>query len=94
MNTFSKFFLLVLGVLIGVAGVLQLQQVAFDLLSAPDDGLFLLGIFYLALVIFIWVGSIYGASRYVKKLIKEEESCATGACKCGSKKVSNKTKSK
>jgi uncharacterized membrane protein YcjF (UPF0283 family) len=92
MNTFSKFFLLVLGVLIGIAGVLQLQQVAFDLLSAADDVLFYLGLFYLALVIFIWVGSIYAASEYVKKLTKEEESCTT--CKCGSKKVSNKTKTK
>lgn len=92
MNTFSKFFLLILGVLIGIAGVLQLQQVAFELLSAADDGLFLLGIFYLAITIFIWVSSIYGASRYVKKLIKEEESCTTGTCKCGSKKPNNKQK--
>jgi len=92
MNTFSKFFLLVLGVLIGIAGVLQLQQVAFELLSAADDGLFLLGIFYLAITIFIWGSAIYGGTVYVKKLIKEEESCTT--CKCGSKKVSNKTKSK
>jgi hypothetical protein len=90
MNTFSKFFLLVLGVLIGIAGVLQLQNVAFELLSAADDGLFYLGLFYLAIVIFIWAGSIYCASEYVKKLTKEEESCTT--CKCGSKKVSNKQK--
>jgi len=92
MNTFSKFLLLILGVLIGIAGVLQLQQVAFELLSAADDGLFLLGIFYLAITIFIWGSAIYGGTVYVKKLIKEEESCTT--CKCGSKKVSNKTKSK
>jgi uncharacterized membrane protein YcjF (UPF0283 family) len=92
MNTFSKFFLLAFGALIGIAGVLQLQQVAFDLLSAADDVLFYLGLFYLALVIFIWVGSIYAATEYVKKLTKEEESCTT--CKCGAKKVSNKTKSK
>jgi len=90
MNTFSKFFLLILGVLIGIAGVLQLQQVAFELLSAADDGLFLLGIFYLTITIFIWGSAIYGGTVYVKKLIKEEESCTT--CKCGSKKVSNKQK--
>jgi hypothetical protein len=65
MNTFSKFFLLVLGVLIGIAGVLQLQNVAFELLSAADDGLFYLGLFYLAIV---------------KKLTKEEESCTTCKC--------------
>jgi len=92
MNTFSKFFLLILGVLIGIAGVLQLQQVAFELLSAADDGLFLLGIFYLAIVIFIWGSVIYVASEHVKKLTKEEESCTT--CKCGSKKPSNKQKTK
>ena len=90
MNTFSKFFLLVLGIFIGIAGVLQLQQVAFELLSAADDGLFYLGLFYLAIVLFIWVSAIYGASEYVKKLTKEEKSCTT--CKCGAKKVSNKTK--
>lgn len=88
MNTFSKFFLLILGVLIGIAGVLQLQNIAFELLSAADDGLFYLGIFYLAIVIFIWAGSIYGASEYVKKLTKK--SCTTGTCKA--KKSSNKQK--
>lgn len=90
MNTFSKFFLLILGVLIGITGVVQLQNIAFELLSAADDGLFYLGIFYLAIVIFIWAGSIYGVSEYVKKLVKEEESCTT--CKCGAKKVNNKQK--
>ena len=84
--------MLVLGIFIGIAGVLQLQNIAFELLSAPDDSLFYLGLFYLAIVIFIWVGSIYAATQYVKKLTKEEESCTT--CKCGAKKVSNKTKSK
>ena len=74
MNTFSKFFLLILGVLIGVAGVLQLQNVAFDLLSAPDDGLFFLGIFYLAIVIFIWGSAVYVATEHLKKLIKAEDS--------------------
>jgi len=92
MNTFFKFFFMIFGALIGIAGVLQLQQIAFELLSAPGYGLFYLGLFYLAIVIFICVGSIYAASEYVKKLTKEEESCAT--CKCGAKKVSNKTKSK
>lgn len=90
MNTFSKFFLGILGALIGVAGVIQLQQVAFELLSAPDDGLFLLGIFYLSIVIFIWGSVIYVASEHVKKLVKKEESCTT--CKCGAKKVNNKQK--
>ena len=74
MNTFSKFFLATLGILIGVAGVLQLQQVAFELLSAPDDGLFVLGLFYLAIVIFIWGSAIYLTADYFKKLIKEEDS--------------------
>lgn len=83
---------MIFGALIGFAGVLQLQQIAFELLSAPDDGLFYLGLFYLAIVLFILVGSIYSASQYVKKLTKEEESCTT--CKCGAKKVSKKTKTK
>lgn len=85
MNTFSKFFLLILGVLIGLAGVLQLQQVAFELLSAADDGLFYLGLFYLAITIFIWGSAIYCGTVYAKKLIKKEEACTTGTCKCGSK---------
>jgi len=72
MNTFSKFFLVTLGILIGVAGVLQLQQVAFELLNAPDDGLFVLGLFYLAIVIFIWGSAVYLTANYFKKLIKAE----------------------
>jgi heme/copper-type cytochrome/quinol oxidase subunit 2 len=74
MNTFSKFFLLILGIFIGLAGVLQLQSIAFELLSAADDGLFYLGIFYLAIVIFIWGSSVYFATVYFKKLIDKEDS--------------------
>lgn len=74
MNTFSKFFLLILGVLIGVAGVLQLQNVAFDLLSAPDDGLFLLGLFYLAIVVFIWGSAVYVTAGYLIGLKNKKDS--------------------
>jgi uncharacterized membrane protein YcjF (UPF0283 family) len=74
MNTFSKFFLLILGVLIGVAGVVQLQNIAFDLLSAPDDGLFLLGLFYLAIVIFIWGSAVYVTADYLIKLKNKKDS--------------------
>ncbi|MFY7886689.1 MAG: hypothetical protein ACOVOV_17795 [Dolichospermum sp.] len=74
MNTFSKFFLLIFGIFIGLAGVLQLQNIAFELLSAADDGLFYLGIFYLAIVIFIWGSSVYLATVYFKKLIGKEDS--------------------
>jgi uncharacterized membrane protein YcjF (UPF0283 family) len=74
MNTFSKFFLLILGVLIGVAGVVQLQNIAFDLLSAPDDGLFLLGLFYLAIVIFIWGSAVYVTTDYLIKLKNKKDS--------------------
>ena len=72
MNTFFKFFLVTFGILIGVAGVLQLQQVAFELLNATDDGLFYLGLFYLAIVIFIWLSAVYLTANYFKKLIKAE----------------------
>jgi len=74
MNTFSKFFLLILGIFIGLAGVLQLQNIAFELLSAADDGLFYLGIFYLAIVIFIWGSAVYLATVHLKKLMKKEDS--------------------
>jgi len=74
MNTFSKFFLLILGIFIGLAGVLQLQNIAFELLSAADDGLFYLGIFYLAIVIFIWGSAVYFATVHLKKLMKKEDS--------------------
>lgn len=74
MNTFSKFFLLILGIFIGLAGVLQLQNIAFELLSAADDGLFALGLFYLAIVIFIWGSAVYYATVYFKKLIDKEDS--------------------
>jgi len=74
MNTFSKFFLLILGIFIGLAGVLQLQSIAFELLSAADDGLFYLGLFYLAIVIFIWGSAVYYATHYLKSQIKKEDS--------------------
>jgi TRAP-type C4-dicarboxylate transport system permease small subunit len=91
MNTFSKFFLMILGIFIGIAGVFQLQQIAFELLSAPDDGLFFLGLFYLAIVIFIWGSAVYVIADYLIKLKNKKDSeCTT--CKCGAKKVSNKQK--
>jgi TRAP-type C4-dicarboxylate transport system permease small subunit len=74
MNTFSKFFMLVLGIFIGIAGVLQLQNIAFDLLSAPDDGLFFLGLFYLAIVIFIWGSAVYVTADYLIKLKNKKDS--------------------
>ena len=74
MNTFSKFFLLILGIFIGIAGVLQLQNIAFDLLSAPDDGLFFLGLFYLAIVIFIWGSAVYVTADYLIKLKNKKDS--------------------
>jgi hypothetical protein len=77
MNIFSKFFLMILGILIGVAGVFQLQQVAFDLLNSTDDGLFLLGIFYLAIVIFIWGSAVYLVADYLVKLKNKKESVET-----------------
>ena len=77
MNIFSKFFLMILGILIGVAGVFQLQQVAFDLLNSTDDGLFLLGIFYLAIVIFIWGSAVYLVADYLVKLKNKKDSVET-----------------
>ena len=62
-----------LGILIGVAGVLQLQQVAFELMSSPDDGLFYLGLFYLAIVIFMWGSAIYLVADYFIKLKDKKE---------------------
>jgi TRAP-type C4-dicarboxylate transport system permease small subunit len=73
MNTFSKIFLLILGIFIGLAGVLQLQNIAFELMSSPNDGLFYLGIFYLAIVIFIWVSTIYLAADYLIKLKNKKD---------------------
>lgn len=84
MNTFFKFFLMGFGIFIGTAGVLQLQNIAFELLSAPDSGFFYLGLFYLAIVIFIWGSVVYLAVDYFIKLKKEKESCTE--CKCGAKK--------
>ena len=71
MNTFFKFLLLIFGIFIGLAGVLQLQNIAFELLSAPDDGLFYLGLFYLAIVIFIWGSVVYLAVDHFKKSTKK-----------------------
>jgi hypothetical protein len=65
MNKFSKVFLIILGVLIGLTGVLSLQNVALELLSAPSDGQFYLGIFYLAIVLFIWISTVYYAANYL-----------------------------
>ena len=62
-----------LGILIGVAGVFQLQQVAFELMSSPDDGLFYLGLFYLAIVIFIWASAVYIIADYFTKLKDKKE---------------------
>ncbi len=66
--------MLVLGIFIGIAGVLQLQNIAFDLLSAPDDGLFFLGLFYLAIVIFIWGSAVYVTADYLIKLKNKKDS--------------------
>ena len=73
MNTFSKFLLLILGTFIGLAGVMQLQLIAFELMNQPDTGLFFLGLFYLAIVIFIWGSAIYYTVDYFKKLIEKKE---------------------
>lgn len=62
-----------LGILIGVAGVFQLQQVAFELMSSSDDGLFYLGLFYLAIVIFIWASAVYIIADYFTKLKDKKE---------------------
>ena len=68
---------MILGILIGVAGVFQLQQVAFDLLNSTDDGLFFLGIFYLAIVIFIWGSAVYLVADYLIKLKNKKDSVET-----------------
>lgn len=77
MNTFSKFFLMIFGILIGVTGVAQLQQIAFELLSASNDGSFYLGLFYLAIVIFIWGSAVYVAADYLIKLKNKKDSVET-----------------
>ena len=74
MNAFSKFFLLILGIFIGLAGVLQLQQIAFNLMSSADDLSFYLGLFYLAIVVFIWGSAIYLTADYLIKWIRRTES--------------------
>ena len=73
MNTFSRFLLATLGMLLGIAGVTQLQLIAFELMNQPDTGLFFLGLFYLAIVIFIWGSAIYYAVNYYNKSIEKKE---------------------
>jgi hypothetical protein len=73
MNTFSKALLVILGLLLGIAGVTQMQLIAFELMNQADTGLFYLGLFYLAIVIFIWASAIYYAVDYFKKLIQKKE---------------------
>lgn len=70
MNTFSKFFLLILGIFIGIAGVAQLQLVAFELINHKNIAFFYLGLFYLAIVIFIWGSAIYYGVVYFKNKSK------------------------
>ena len=65
--------MMIFGALIGFAGVLQLQKIAFELLSAPDDASFYLGLFYLAIVIFIWASTVYIAADYFIKFKKGNE---------------------
>lgn len=73
MNTFSKALLIILGLLLGITGVMQLQLIAFELMNQADTGSFYLGLFYLAIVIFIWGSTIYYAVDYFKKLIEKKE---------------------
>ena len=79
MNIFLKFLAVTLGSLILVAGVAQLQLIAFELMNAADTFDFYLGLFYLAVVTFIWGSIIYLVVNYLKdlttkKVSKEEQS--------------------
>ena len=78
MNIFLKFLAVTLGSLILVAGVAQLQLIAFELMNAADTFDFYLGLFYLAVVVFIWGSTIYFTVNYLKdlttkKVSKEEQ---------------------
>jgi len=82
---------MILGIFVSAAIVLQLHQTAFDLLNAIDDDLFLLGIFYLTIVIVAWTFIVYGIFYYLR-VLSRGSSCPTG--KCGAKKVSKNKKQK
>lgn len=73
MNIFLKFLVTLLGVAILIAGVTQLQLIAFELMNEADTGSFFLGLFYLAIVIFIWSSSIYMTYDYLKKLVNKKD---------------------
>lgn len=73
MNIFLKFLAALLGAAILIAGVTQLQLIAFELMNAADTFSFFLGLFYLAIVIFIWATSIYYTFDYLKKLVNKKD---------------------
>ena len=73
MNTFLKFLAALLGAAILIAGVTQLQLIAFELMNEADTFSFFLGLFYLAIVIFIWATSIYYTFDYLKKLVNKKD---------------------
>jgi TRAP-type C4-dicarboxylate transport system permease small subunit len=73
MNIFSKFLLVILGLAIFIGGVTQLQLIAFELMNESDTSSFFLGVFYLAIVIFIWASSIYVAVDYLRKLVAKKD---------------------
>lgn len=89
MNVFSKFFLIILGVLVGVAGVMQLQDIAFELMNQPDTGTFFLGLFYLAIVLFIWGSAIYLIGEYLIKWIRRTESAESEQNQSNEQKPNN-----
>jgi TRAP-type C4-dicarboxylate transport system permease small subunit len=74
MNKFLKFLAIVLAFVIGIAGVMQLQLIAFELMNEADTFSFFLGLFYLAIVIFIWGSLIYLVVDYLKNLTQKKES--------------------
>lgn len=74
MNIFLKFLAVTLGSLILVAGVAQLQLIAFELMNSADTFDFYLGLFYLAVVIFIWGATIYFVVNYLKDLTTKKVS--------------------
>jgi TRAP-type C4-dicarboxylate transport system permease small subunit len=73
MNIFSKILSIILGLLLGIAGVTQLQLIALELMNQADTGSFLLGLFYLAIVIFIGATIIYYTIGYLVKSIEKNE---------------------
>jgi TRAP-type C4-dicarboxylate transport system permease small subunit len=72
MNKFLKFLAIVLAFVIGIAGVMQLQLIAFELMNEADTFSFFLGLFYLAIVIFIWGSLIYLVVDYLKNLTQKK----------------------